>query len=79
MRFKLFEISLGNFVIVKNDVDTSTFPFPIHGTITIIHSKKNHYYIMDRFSSKELKDSNEIDTLKQTALTITENELNFRQ
>ncbi len=71
--FKLFELSIGSYAVVEADENTSSFPFKIHGFITVIQLKDNSYYVfLRKDGSNELMVSGEVDALKELAVQLTE-------
>ena len=74
MLFRLYELSLGYFAIVRADENTSIFPFMIHGFIEVIQNSDNAYYVLlpKGDGSEDLKRSGEIEILKKLAISFTE-------
>ena len=74
MLFKLHELSLGNFAVCEANENTSQYPIKIHGFITVIQTQPNssYYVYINKDCSNELKLSGEIEALKKTAVSITE-------
>ena len=71
--FKLAEISIGYFAIVEADEDTEKFPYKVHGFLTVLETNKHSYYVLLRKGcSDELKQSGEIESLKESAIELTE-------
>ncbi len=75
MLFKLIQIAIGVFAIVKaSDAENKEFPINVHGFIRIVDSVES-----DKFNavcntnmiSEDLSKSKEIDKLKEEAIAIT--------
>lgn len=72
--FKLVELSIGYFAIVKSYVETDTMPINIQGFIQVIENKVNgmqYEAVSLKGLSKELIDSGEIEALKNEAIEQT--------
>ena len=75
--FKLFELSIGDFAIVKEGTNTSKMPMQVHGYIRMIKEEKDGYIpiVVKNMMSKELIESEEIEFLKVDAVRITEEDV----
>ena len=71
--FKLFKLSIGLFAIVKNDSSNSEMPVVTHGFIQVSDHILKGYMAFTSPSklSKELEESNELETLKEEAIKLT--------
>ena len=70
-KFKIAEVSLGYFVIVKADVVTSVMPVNVHGIIRITGTGGILKADLMSGMSNELLESDEIESLKIEALDET--------
>lgn len=71
-KFKLVELSIGYFAIVKANVETSVMPINVHGVIKVTDKITKYNSILLREVSKELLESGEIESLKREAIEETE-------
>lgn len=75
-KFKLFELSIGHFAVIKSDVETVRMPINVYGFIIVfmdnmIDNCKYKAIMESNWVSDELEASNEIERLKQEAILIT--------
>lgn len=71
--FKLVELYLGNFAVVKENVNMSDMPVVIHGLIRVDENSNNEFFTnFPNGVSKELLESNELDNLRREAIELTE-------
>lgn len=76
--FKLFELSVSLFAVVKADEDTSRLPITAHGFIQVSDLsailpdfKWPAASLIDLKMSEELKESGELESLKEQALELS--------
>ena len=72
--FKLVQLSIAYFAIVKTNVETDTMPINVHGFIKVFESTCGGFEyetILLKGLSKELIDSGEIEALKNEAIEQT--------
>lgn len=72
--FKLIDLSIGSFVIVKDkESRPDTFPLTIHGFIKVMNIKEKLVAVVHPSKvSVELEQSGELEELKKKALEETE-------
>ena len=71
--FKLVELSIGWFAIVKANDETSDMPINAHGFIQVCDNFDEEYFaLLPKGTSKELLESGEIEALKKEAIELTE-------
>jgi len=70
--FKLIELTIGFFVIVKTKDGNFTMPITAHGFIQVSDPIEKKCVAILIKGSKELEASNELEFLKKQAIEITE-------
>ena len=70
--FKLVELNIGSFVVVKENANISEMPVNIHGIIQVEEHLNDEYFTNFPYGmSKELLESNEVAALRKEAIDIT--------
>lgn len=78
MLFKLIDLSIGSFAVVKaSNGESDAFPINVHGFIQVVNSGEGKYISILRAdrASEELVQSNEVKNLKKEAVKRTIEEI----
>lgn len=72
--FKLVDLAIGVFAIVKTSDGDSKMPMTAHGFIQVCDRIEKDYVaiLLNGEMSKELEASNEVESLKKEAIELTE-------
>lgn len=72
--FKLADLAIGLFAIVKASDGDSKMPMTVHGFIQVSDRTAKDYVaiLLNGEMSKELQASNEVESLKKEAIELTE-------
>lgn len=72
--FKLVDLAIGLFAIVKASERDSEMPITAHGFIQVSNGSTREYVaiLLQEKMSKELEASNEVESLKKEAIQLTE-------
>lgn len=72
--FKLFPLSIGQFAIVKTDKAEPKLPISVHGFLHVFEDSSQQYFALleKEMMSKELFESDQLYSLKEEAIHLTE-------
>lgn len=71
--FKIIDLSIGLFAIVKAEEKELALPINVHALIEVsLVNGKYEALLLQGKMSKELKESNEVEKLKREAIELTE-------
>lgn len=70
--FKLVDVSIGLFMVVRENASMYNMPIDVHGFIRVDENSYNELFTNFPYGmSKELLESNELDNLRKEAIEMT--------